>query len=301
MFARCLHGPPPQGPVHWIPKTEGSGARRRVSPAGPARQGAPQLSTLQRVTQEARGWGGRGAKHYHPRGPPPSPACDWLGGRECPPRRAGGSPWAPGGAGGAGRAGPGGAGEGRARGSRGSLSGLGEAGRASGGGGSPAGSALSREGERERASECSVSRRSARSRSRQSARPRSLPGGSGAGAGCSLTCRPFPAGRRRRTEGRVSATHLSRSQRLGPRAGHRLHGDRARGARLRTFGRGGEFLPRALWGGDEATPLCASSASSGSRNPGDPERSRAVGDLVLSPHPGGALLCPGLSGWAEAA
>lgn len=150
MFARCLHGPPPQGPVHWIPKTEGSGARRRVSPAGPARQGAPQLSTLQRVTQEARGWGGRGAKHYHPRGPPPSPACDWLGGRECPPRRAGGSPWAPGGAGGAGRAGPGGAGEGRARGSRGSLSGLGEAGRASGGGGSPAGSALSRERERGR-------------------------------------------------------------------------------------------------------------------------------------------------------
>lgn len=127
--------------------------------------------------------------------------------------------------------------------------------------------------------ERSASRRSARSRSRQSARPRSLPGGSGAAAGCSLTCRPFPARRRRRTEGRGPATHFSRSQRLGPRAGRRLHGDRARGARLRTFGRGGEFLPRALWGEDGATPLRASLASSGSRNPGDPERSGAVGDL----------------------
>lgn len=96
---------PPQGPVHRVPKAEGSGASRRVSPAGPVRQGAPQLSTPRGVTQEARGWGGRGAKHPHPRGPPPSSACDWLGGRECPPRRAGGSPWAPGGAGGAGRAG----------------------------------------------------------------------------------------------------------------------------------------------------------------------------------------------------
>lgn len=38
-----------------------------------------------------------------------------------------------------------------------------------------------------RASHCS-----ARSRNRRSARPRSLPGGSGAAAGCSLTCRPFP-------------------------------------------------------------------------------------------------------------
>lgn len=153
-----------------------------------------------------------------------------------------------------GESGPGGAGEGRARGSRGSPSGLGEAGRASGGGGSPAGSALSGEKERER----SASRRSARSRSRQSARPRSLPGGSGAAAGCSLTCRPCLAGRRRRTEGRGPATHFSRSQRLGPRAGRRLHGDRARGTRLRTFGRGGEFLPRALCGGrDGATPLCA--------------------------------------------
>lgn len=144
-----------------------------------------------------------------------------------------------------GESGPGGAGEGRARGSRGSPSGLGEAGRASGGGGSPAGSALSGERTRESAG---PSRRSARSRSRQSARPRSLPGGSGAAAGCSLTCRPFPAGRRRRTEGRGPARHFSRSLRLGPRAGCRLHGDRARGTRLRTFGRGGEFLPRALCG-----------------------------------------------------
>lgn len=102
--------------------------------------------------------------------------------------------------------------------------------------------------EREKERERSASRRSARSRSRQSARPRSLPGGSGAAAGCSLTCRPCLAGRRRRTEGRGSATHFSRSQRLGPRAGRRLHGDRARGTRLRTFGRGGEFLPRALCG-----------------------------------------------------
>lgn len=100
--------------------------------------------------------------------------------------------------------------------------------------------------------ELRASRRSARSRSRQSARPRSLPGGSGAGAGCSLTCQPFPAGRRRRTEGRGPATHFSPSQRPGPRAGRRLHGDRARGACLRTFGRGGEFLPRTLCGGDGA-------------------------------------------------
>lgn len=49
--------------------------------------------------------------------------------------------------------------------------------------------------------ELRASRRSARSRSRQSARPRSLPGGSGAGAGCNLTCRPFPAGRRRKDRG----------------------------------------------------------------------------------------------------
>lgn len=103
--------------------------------------------------------------------------------------------------------------------------------------------------------ELRASRRSARSRSRRSARPRSLPGGSGAAAGCSLTCRSFPAGRRRRTEGRGTATHLSGSQRLGPRAGRRLHGDRDRGAGLRTFGRGGEFLPRVLWEGDGATPL----------------------------------------------
>lgn len=140
---------------------------------------------------------------------------------------------------------PGGAGEGRARGSRGSPSGLGEAGRAIGGGGSPAGSAQSRE------SSGPVAVRRALG-SRQSARPRSLPGGSGAAAGCSLTCRPFPAGRRRRTEGRGSATHFSQSQRPGPCAGRRLHGDRAWGACLRTFGRGGEFLPRALCGGDGA-------------------------------------------------
>lgn len=245
-FARCLHGRPPQGPVHRVPKAEGSGASRRVSPAGPVRQGAPQLSTLRGVTQEARGWGGRGAKPPHPRGPPPSSACDWLGGRECPPRRAGGSPWAPGGAGGAGRAGR----AEQARGAGARVLGIAE--RAWGGrdsqrrGREPGGlSAEWRERKRESAG---PSRRSARSRSLQSARPRSLPGGSGAAAGCSLTCRPYPAGRRRRTEGRGPATYFSRSQRLGPRAGCRLHGDRARGTRLRTFGRGGEFLPRALCG-----------------------------------------------------
>lgn len=115
--------------------------KRRVNPAGPARQGAPQLSTVRRVTQEARGWGGRGAKHHHPRGPPPSPACDWLGGRECPPRRAGGSPWAPGGAGGAGRAGRAEQARGGRAGPGDRRAGLGEAGRAINRGGSPAGSA----------------------------------------------------------------------------------------------------------------------------------------------------------------
>lgn len=142
---------PSQGPVHRVPKAEGSGASRRVSPAGPVRQGAPQLSTLRGVTQEARGWGGRGAKPPHPRGPPPSSACDWLGGRECPPRRAGGSRGRQEAQAGRGERAGRSRREGRARGSRGSPSGLGEAGIASGGGGSPAGSALSGERERERA------------------------------------------------------------------------------------------------------------------------------------------------------
>lgn len=58
---------------------------------------------------------------------------------------------------------------------------------------------------------------------------------------------------------------------------------------------------RCVGKGRGHSAVCVSPASSGSRNPGDPERSRAVGDLVLPPHWGGALLGPGLSGWAEAA
>lgn len=181
----------PQSPVHRVPQAEESGARKRVSPAGPASQDAPQLGAPRPVTQEERGWGGRGAKHHHPRGPPPSPACDWLGGRQCPPRRAGGSPWAPGGAGGAGRAG-------RAEQARGGRVGPGNRGAGLGGGRESHRRGREPGGLSAERGELRASRRPARSRSRWSARPRSLPGGSGAAAGCSahLPALPRRAARR---------------------------------------------------------------------------------------------------------
>lgn len=165
----------------------------------------------------------------------------------------------------------GGAGEGRARGSRGSPSGLGEAGRAIGGGGSPAGSAQSRESSGPAAVRRALGAASPRvpAAFREEAAP---------GPGATSPAGPSPPGGAERTEGRGPATHFSRSQRPGPREGCRLHGDRARGACLRTFGRGGEFLPRALCGGDGAhSAVCVPCQQGASGLRVIPERSRAVG------------------------
>lgn len=219
-----------------------------------------------------------GAEPRHPAagGPPPSPACDWLGGRVCPPRRGGEGPLrAPGGR--RQRTGR------RERGPQGASEGAGEP-----GSGDPrAGSERGRVrrageragGERKPGGLRAAARCTARSPDRQPAPPRSLPGGSGAGSGRSalsgsLTCRrpaAPPAGRAQ--AGRRGGEEPGRRrrspaawERLGALAGRRLHGDRARGADLRTFGRRGERRPLPSW--DSPGSSCPAPAGGG--DPADP-------------------------------
>lgn len=271
--------PHPPCPGRPYPKTEGKlegegGSARQAKPASatllspPPGRPAPRPGEPQSAAGEACGWGGRGGRTLPPGGPPPRPACDWLGGRVCPPRRGGEGPLgAPGGRRrrtGRRELGPQGASEGRAsrvpeireQASRGAESG----GRANGEG---------KPGGLRAAARCS-----ALSRDRQPARPRSLPGGSGAGSGPgarsgSLTCRrpaAPPAGRAQAGRGGGEKTGRPRRspaarERLGARAGHRLHGDRARGAGLRTFGRRGERRPLPAW--DSPGSSCPAPAGSG--------------------------------------
>lgn len=200
-----------------------------------------------------------GAEPRHPaaRGPPPRPACDWLGGRVCPPRRGGEGPlWAPGGR--RRRTGR------RERGPQGASEGAGEP-----GSGDPrAGS--ERGGERrpgERGGEAGRARRRRPLHGALSGPPaRTAPQPSGRkrrrqrpGRALGLPHLPASGGSPGGTEGRAQAgrgggekTGRSRRspaapERLGTRAGRRLHGDRARGAGLRTFGRRGELRPLPAW------------------------------------------------------
>lgn len=86
---KCLQRPQmPNPPAPQSGGKAGAGGEGGSAPRGPAsRLGSP------RGTAGERGGGvGTGAELHHPRAPPPSPACDWLGGRVCPPRRGGEDP-----------------------------------------------------------------------------------------------------------------------------------------------------------------------------------------------------------------
>jgi hypothetical protein len=84
----------PSSPKVQSAKRREAGRGGRVSAAGLAQWARPCAPAPRRVTPGeprralARGGVGVGPIRY-PCGPPPNPACDWLGGRVCPPRRAG--------------------------------------------------------------------------------------------------------------------------------------------------------------------------------------------------------------------